>query len=175
VIVINAKSTSKLIRTRIIPISDYYTRLQLEYLSYRIRAAIYQRAFDKKKFTEICKKKREKIEQIALENCLPSIFNNTEQQRKYMGRFFGQTGFPNFCYRDDYQQSVKGYWDLYYYFIKGASVRFTRGTSTDIGHIKDCSVKEKKVRIIVDGRVIERKFEEVSRIFPSDFFVSMFL
>jgi len=143
-----------------------------------VRSFIYQRPFDKKKFTDICEKKRKKIDQIALENCLPSIFNNAEQQRKYLGRFFNKTGPPNFCYRDDYQSTVKGYWDLYYYFIKGASVDFIENTATgnvEIGRIKTCNINEKKLTIITSEDVIvEKNFNEVARIFSSDFFENIF-
>ena len=169
-----SRSQSQLPRTRVIPISDFFTRLQLEFLSYRFRSLIYQRAFDKKKFLDICVQKKCKISQIALENCLPTIFNNQEQQKKYLQKFFGETGLPVFCYRDLYQENVKGYWDCYYYFIVGSSVRLINNNEIEIGRIKNCDIKSKKLIITVDGKEVERNFCEVKRIFPSDFYQNLF-
>jgi len=168
------QSQSKLPRTRVIPISDFFTRLQLEFISYRFRSLIYQREFDRKKFSDICVQKKCKISQIALENCLPTIFNNQEQQKKYLEKFFGKIGIPNFAYRDEYQSEVKGFWDQYYYFIVGSSVRFLENNEIEIGRIKSCDIKEKKLVIEIEKKEIERNFNEVSRIFPSDFYTNLF-
>jgi len=167
---------TKLLRTRIISINDFYTRLQLEYLSYRLRYEIYQRPFDKKKFMDICIKKREKIEQIAFRNCLPSIFNNDNSRNKYISRFFKEKGLPNFCYRDEYQSIVKGYWDAYYYFVTGANVKFTKtDSSCGEGTIESCDVKNQQVYIMISGRVIKKNFNEVTREFPEGFIQNLFL
>jgi len=166
--------SSKLPKTRVIPIGDFYERLQLEYLSYKFRIFIYCRAFDKKKFTDICIKKKEKIDQIALENRLPTIFNHAGQQEKYLKRFFKENGLPNFCYRDDYQIKVKGYWDCYYYFINGGSIRYFENNEMKIGKIKECNIKEKKVIIEINNKIIEENFNNVTRIFPSNFYQDLF-
>jgi hypothetical protein len=165
---------SQLPKTRVIPISDFYTRLQLEWISYKCRALIYHRPFDKKKFMEICDKKKEKILQISLKNCLPSIFNNKEQQKKYTLRFFGQTGIPAFCYRDDYQIAIKGYWDLYYYFTVGASVRCCINGEVEIGNILSNDIKAGTLVAKLDSGHIEITFHNCSRIFPSNFYEDLF-
>lgn len=162
-------------KTRIIPISDFYTRLQLEYLSYKFRSLIYHRPFDKKKFIEICEKKKQKIEQIALENRLPSIFNNEDQKRKYLLRFFGDNSVPAFCYRDDYQSNVKGYWDLFYYFIEGSSVRCETNGKIEIGKIAANNIQEKTLVVQVDKTKISVEYSAATRIFPSTFFEELFL
>jgi hypothetical protein len=164
----------KLPKTRIIPISDFYTRLQLEYLSYKFRSMIYHRPFDKKKFEEICNKKKEKINQIALENSLPSIFNNVEQQKKYLFRFFGKGGIPAFCYRDDYQTSVKGHWDLFYYFIPGASVKLQLHEDIEIGRIVCNDIEVQKLSVEINGKTISAIYQDVTRIFPSNFYQDLF-
>ena len=162
-------------KTREIPIGDFYERLQLEYLSYRFRALIYQRPFDKKKFTDICQKKKEKIDQIALENCLPTIFNHAGQQEKYLKRFFRDSGLPAFCYRDEYQEKVKGFYDVVYYFVVGSSVRFLEGKEVMIGRVQECMIPERKIIIETETGEVERDFNQVTRIFPSDFFEKLFL
>ena len=168
--------TSQLPRTRIIPIGDFYSRLQIEWLCYRFRELIYARPFDKKKFADICIKKREKIDQIALENCLPSIFNNASQQERYLQKFFGKSGLPCFCYRDEYQELVKGFWDIQYYFMTGTSVRFTGDSEIEIeiGKIKECDIRARKVYIQIDNMIWVRSFEQTTRIFPSTFYENFF-
>jgi hypothetical protein len=161
-------------KTRVIPIGDFYTRLQLEYICYKFREFIYQRPFDKKKFADICIKKKEKIDQISLENCLPSIFNNAGQKETYLRRFFKIEGLPAFCYRDDYQARVKGHWDVFYYFIMGSSVRYRDNGDIVIGRIKQCNTITRKIEIETEGYICERTYSEVTRIFPSNFYESFF-
>jgi hypothetical protein len=160
-------------KTRVIPIGDFYTRLQLEYICYKFREHIYQRPFDKKKFADICLKKKEKIDQISLENCLPSIFNNAGQRERYLGKLFKIEGLPAFCYRDDYQLKIKGHWDVFYYFIIGSSVRYRDNGDVVIGRIKQCNVITRKIEIETDEDVCERSYSEVTRIFPSNFYESL--
>jgi hypothetical protein len=167
--------TNILPKTRVIPISDFYTRLQLEFISYRFRSMIYQRPFDRKKFEDICSKKKEKIDQIALENCLPSVFNDKGQRERYLRKFFKIEGIPSFCYRDDYQMKVKGHWDIFYYFIVGSSVRYRDNGDVCIGRIKHCNTALKKIVIEADGCVYERTYDDVTRIFPSNFYTDFFL
>jgi hypothetical protein len=143
-------------------------------MCYRFRQLIYQRPFDKQKFADICLKKKEKIDQIALENCLPSIFKESGQQGRYLEKFFGQAGLPNFCYRDEYQSRVKGYWDIFYYFIEGSSVRLVKDDEVFIGRVKQCKINEKQVFVNVENQVATRSFNEVTRIFPSTFYSDFF-
>jgi hypothetical protein len=135
---------------------------------------IYQRIFDKKKFEDICIKKKEKIDQIALENCLPTIFNHSGQQTKYLKRFFGDGGIPVFSYRDEYQSRIKGHWDLFYYFITGSSVRYRDNGDIVIGKIKQCNTVTRKIEIETDEGICERDCSEVTRLFPSNFYESLF-
>jgi len=139
-----------------------------------MRWFLYEREFDKKKFQDICIKKREKIEMLALKECLPSIFTSAELQRKYISMFFGQGGIPNFCYRDDYQARVKGYWDLYYYFKKGTLVRFEHNHTQLTGIIQYSNVPTRQATILMpDGTKYKKSFNELTRIFPDDFFTQL--
>lgn len=167
--------SNKLPRTRVIPMSDYYTRLQLEYLSYRMRALTYQRGFDKKKFEDICAGKRKKIEQIALENRLPSIFNSSDQQSRYLSKFLNPAGCPNFCYRDDYQRKVKGYWDRFYYFGVGSSVKVIINDTPEIGRIVAADVQASQLTVTVDKHLHDVALNDAVRIFPSDFYARLFV
>jgi hypothetical protein len=168
----------KLIKSRDIPLTDLYELLQLEYISYKFRSIIYKRDFDIKKYEEICEKKKEKIDSISLRNTLPSIFNKEEIKEKYFKKFFNEWGLPNFCYRDDYQRMVKGYWDKIYYFSKDCSVRIKVDNNVLIGQIDSVDIPyyedeikgEEKIFVKISKDIIEVGINDVSRIVSTDFF-----
>ncbi len=164
----------KIGKDRVISISDFYTKLQLEYISYKFRSLIYSRFYDRKKFSDICEKKKLKIIGIAQENNLPSIFNNDDQKVRYSKKFFYEWGLPSFCYRNDYQKKVKGYWDRFYYFVEGSSIKCKVNEVVEIGKIKQCNIEEETLIIQLDNKEVEVNFVDVSRIFPSDFYEQIF-
>ena len=155
-------------KDRTIPITDLFTLLQEEYICYWIRSKIYTREEDKKKFLDICAKKRDKIEQIATKNCATTIFNSKEKRDKYIKNILGEGNFPNFHYRDAYQRKVKGYWDRFYYYSKGAEVVTMKGV---VGVLTYIDAKENSCRIKskTGGSFVEN-MGRVKRIFEENFF-----
>ena len=158
---------------RRISLPDYFTQLQLEYISYKLRSLIYKRDLDISKFCSICKGKKEKIEQIAYRNKLPSIFSSESQKEKYLKRFFGDGGFPDFKYRDEYQEKVKGKWDKLYFFVEGGKV-FHKGEEgffviNSTNYVQNFLTLGK-----CDGGEMIANFDEVKRIFSEDFFKKLF-
>jgi len=110
-------------KSRDIPITEYYTNLQLEWISYKVRELIYDREIDRKRFHDICEMKKEKIEKFAFRNCCNSIFSSDNMKEKYVKKFLGNGyGLPNFQYRDDRQRKVNGHWDKVHYFKSGIKV-----------------------------------------------------
>jgi len=159
---------------RRICLSDFFSNLQMEYISYKVRALIYAREFDVQKFNAICSGKREKIEQIAYRNKLPSIFNSKQQQEKYIEKFFGQSGLPDFKYRDDYQTNVKGKWDNIYFFEKGKSVfLIEEGVFGTIVKL-NCSNNQVEVKIEGEETFKLSAIDNIRRIFSEDFFEKIF-
>jgi len=155
-------------KDRTIPITDLFTLLQEEYICYWIRSKIYTREEDVKKFIEICAKKRDKIEQIATKNCATTIFNSAERRSKYIKNVVGEGMFPNFHYRDAYQRKIKGYWDRFYYYSKGARVETMRGASGTLIYI---DAKENSCRIRPqEGKSFVEDLGRVKRIFEENFF-----
>ena len=112
-------------KSREIPVLDYFSLLQLEYISYAFRHKIYTRPQDKKKFADILRKKKEKNKTFSTRNCLPDIFNGDPAYlKKYMDKFFKtEFGLPNFQNRDPHKEEIYGRYDPYYYFAKGTMVR----------------------------------------------------
>lgn len=159
-------------KDRDIPITDFYTNLQLEYLSYYMRGKVYKRPEDLKKFADICGKKREKIEGLSRKNCLPNIFNNQTYRERYLNLFIGEFGLPQFQYRDDYQRKVKGMWDKKYYFNEGTNVKVNVDGFIDVGVVIDNDHEKCKVtiRMSMDKSEITLLYDNVQRVFSEKFF-----
>lgn len=159
-------------KDRDIPITDFYTNLQLEYLSYYMRSKIYKRPEDIKKFIDICVKKRRKIEGLSRKNCLPNIFNNELYKERYINLFIGEFGLPQFQYRDDYQRKVKGMWDRKYYFYEGTNVKVNIDGVIDVGVVLDNDYEKGtvKIRLSMDKSEIILLYDNVQRVFPEQFF-----
>jgi len=161
-------------KSRDISVGDLFTNLQLEYISYKVRELIYTRPEDKKKFNDICGKKREKIEAIASKNCLPTIFNNSNSQEKYSRSFFKDWGLPNFQYRDEYKKKVYGWWDPIYYFKDKVDIKYNNGKEVFLGSIVRYNAYDEVVSIDIEGKITEVQLHLVSRIFSEDFFNKIF-
>jgi hypothetical protein len=157
-------------KSRDIPLADLYSNLQLEYISYFLRSKTYRRDFSIS-YKEVCRVKKEKIDKISSRNNLPSIFNDEDAKKRYLDKFFNETGIPNFTYKDIEIRDKMSCWDKYYYFQRGSSVRFNDNSVVLIGQITK-NDKDNSIVSIVDENNTEREFHynNISRIFSENFF-----
>jgi len=157
-------------KSREIPLTDFFFNLQLEYLSYKFRALLYERPEDICKFEEICNKKKEKIINIGFRSCHAHIFNDPHKLDILLKKFVPEWGLPNFCYRDDYQKRVKGHWDVLYYFCPGLSVQFFLKAGEDIlsGTIINV-INDQQLLIDSSGSSFTVSIDQVCRILDEDF------
>ena len=79
-------------KSRDISVGDFYSLLQLEYISYKVREFLYERPEDKKKFKDISDKKKDNIESISFRRCIPSLFNNEAMKLRYIDKFINEWG-----------------------------------------------------------------------------------
>jgi hypothetical protein len=161
---------STLGKSRDIEFNDYFSLLQLEYLNYFFRRELYTRECDKKKFSDICLKKREKIMSISLKNNLPSVFSDFRLREFYVEKFLNEWGIPNFLYRDDYQRKVKGRWDRIYYFYPGEAVTVLLPSGEKNGEIVSYLYHSDEVIVKIDGVKTGVSSKIVSRKFSKNFF-----
>lgn len=77
-------------------ISEYFRKLQIEYLQSEFRYKVYFSAKDKKYYQKVMNFKKEKIENISLRNSLKSIFNDEERLNKFRNELFLESGYPKF-------------------------------------------------------------------------------
>lgn len=156
--------------SRNIPLTELYSQLQLEYLSYFLRSKIYCKDFAEN-YKNVCQVKKEKIEKMSSRNFLPSIFNDTVTRERYLEKFLNKTGTPEFTYRDEVIRFKMERWDRNYYFCKGTSVKLTVDSYTILGVVlsndKNLCILTLKDEFGVDHVV---HYNNVSRIFPEDYF-----
>jgi len=162
--------TQKGEKSRDISLSDFFTILQVEWLSYWTRAKIYKKDFADN-YAKICEGKRFKIESIAQRNNLPCIFTNSDYLKKYIDKFMPEYGLPNFQYKDQEIRDKMERWDKYYFFNKGCSVKFKYGGSIYTGVV--AINKRKECMLVVNSPEfveLELHYNNVSKILPDNFF-----
>lgn len=126
-------------KTRNLSLFEYLEALQLEYINAELRKKIYPIIKDKKFYTRTMSYKREKIEDIAGRNKLPTIFNDDRVNFSLYEKIYtSQYGLPNFMYRNTREIDEFRKWDIINYFAKGAEVKVKVDKQTDeIGTIVD--------------------------------------
>lgn len=101
---------------------EFVNILQLEYLSQRLRAIIYETPHFKKMSGDIAEKKKAKIIDLTTKFHFPSIFDSDIALELFFQKdFLKESGKPNFQYVPSSEKSVS-YWDSYYLFQKGRIV-----------------------------------------------------
>jgi len=75
---------------------DFLECLQLEYVTVELRSKIYPSISDKKYYKKVMGYKLEKVEDIALRNDLPTIFNNDEKRREIYEMVYTKFGATTF-------------------------------------------------------------------------------
>ena len=112
-------------KSRDIWINDYFSNLQLEYISYYVRFLTYDRPEHKKMFSDICRMKHDKIVKIAFRNNMSCIFTDIESWDRYVEKWMGDgMGLPNYQYRDRSHKRRHFYWDAFHYFTLKSQVEY---------------------------------------------------
>lgn len=110
-------------KSRIIPLKDYLKNLQLEYLSYSLRATSYERPEFVKMCKDICKKKKEKILSVSKRFGQETIFDSEEKFELFLEKEFNNPyGLPNIQYAPQNSRCVV-FWDKACILKKGTVVR----------------------------------------------------
>lgn len=100
-------------KSRSLTKQEFFSIIQLEWISNKVRENIYERDCDKKRFNDICEMKKEKIDKYADRECVKSIFTSKEIKLKYIHRFL-MDGTVNFEYKDIFDKEKTGKWDKFY-------------------------------------------------------------
>ena len=117
-------SKDKLGKSREISIPEFFSVLQLEYLTYKLREAMYIYEDDVKKFGDIATMKKDKIKNMALRQAMMSIFDSKEKMDKYVcEKFANESGMPNMQYTPANKRPAS-YWDKFYFFQSGVEIYY---------------------------------------------------
>lgn len=158
-------------KSRNIPLTEYYSVLQIEWLSYHIRRKLYRKDFIES-YNRICSGKKDKIDGISKKNCLPSIFTDKVYRDKYISQLIPDFGIPNFQYKDKETEAKMKRWDIFYYFSKGTSVKFLEGDNLMMGTVNknDRNSEVLEIYCFETNSCHYIHYSKVSRIFSEDFF-----
>lgn len=159
-------------KSRNIPLTSYYSNLQLEWLSYYIRSKIYRKDFADN-YSQICAGKKEKILGISNKNLLPSIFSNKQILDKYLEELIPCFGTPNFQYKNKEVETKMKRWDVFYYFCKGTSIKFIdqeENIKTGVITKNDKNSEVLEVECNENKQRYFLHYTKASRIFSEEFF-----
>lgn len=114
---------------------ELFVVLQEEYYLAYLRHRIYPSVKTKVYYEKIKGYKRDKIEDIAVKNGLPSIFSDKDEDLKVRQRVLGTTGFPEIRYRDDTDRDEKEFTDKTNYYLPGSEVRVDSDDGVFVGTV----------------------------------------
>jgi hypothetical protein len=163
----NNDNIDKKPKSRIIPIYEFFEILQLEWICADLRYKIYKRPNDKSYWKKVCDGKKNTIENIAIKNNLPTIFNDEDLYQHLKGSIYKDTSLPNFMYKDNENKINQGHWDIYYYYYRGSDVRFDLFGESKVGNIKLFDTLNPTLVIVtIKGDTVEYSLpiEKVTRI-----------
>ena len=91
-------------KTRDISIYTFFEKLQEEWVVAELRYKIYPKKKDREFWKKVMEGKKEKINNIADRNAIPSIFSNNEIKQVLYQRIYTEGGLPNFIYKNEDQR-----------------------------------------------------------------------
>ena len=135
-------------------------KLQLEYLTQRLRSFIYK---DEKYIhiaAGIAEKKKEKIISLGQKFGIETIFSGIPIQDFVKEYFWNSRGLPNFSYKDEDQKGVQWNYDAWYILFRGTIVICDGRLYTVLKN----NPHEEKVELMGGGCRIEKSYADIQLI-----------
>ena len=156
-------------KTRDISKVNFFETLQREYVCANFRRQIYYKPNDKDYWRKICDFKKEKIESLAYELGIPSIFDNEDILILYIKNFKNEGGRPIFIYKEDGSDEALKETDLLNYYKKDSDVKeFFFSQVNGVGEIgkiiDDSDVLAGNIMVQYPGRKVICKLEHIVRL-----------
>ena len=155
------------LKTRELPLYDFFTKLQEEYVCAELRYKIYPRTRDKDYYkNRVMEGKKKIIDDISFRNGLPSIFNSEAQKQKIYSRVYvTESGFPNFIYKDECERNSLSYNDKIHYYTLETEVKVTIPQSeVKIGKLKSINTQDHICSVQIDDVVEVFALNQIARI-----------
>lgn len=102
---------------------EFIYKLQMEYLTHKLRSMVYRKMKYVKLSTDMAKKKKEKILALGAKFGVKTMFDTSVQQF-VMDHFWNAKGLPNLSYKDDEQRRVQGNYDAWYLLYRGTVIMY---------------------------------------------------
>jgi hypothetical protein len=151
-------------KTRNLSIFEFFEQLQLEYIVLELRKKIYPSLADQEYYERVMIQKREKINDIALKNYLPSIFTDKEIKKHKYNEIYNPFGLPNFMYKDEDHKQKYALLDKKYYYLPESEVRIVIEGELKVGKINSVDFIKDKAIVIVDSENFELDLQHIARI-----------
>lgn len=153
-------------KSRDLPILDYYEILQKEYIVAELRRKIYPSKSDKDYYERVMDGKKEKIDDIAARNGLPSIFTDDDMKKRYYNEVYGDS-YPDFVYKSDREEEQLKPKDRDNYYQEGEDFKivtgeddFKFGTLISIDHDKEVA----KLKVRYEEKMMTAHVDNIQRI-----------
>lgn len=138
---------------------EFLKKLQLEYLTYKLRSQIYTNEKFAGVARDIAEKKRAKILKVSKDFGMGTMFDTGVQE--WVQEFFWNShGLPNLQYKDEEQHRVQGNYDAWYLLQRGMTVLYQGVEMVVVANDPSNSV----VRVARTGMKTWLKYEEISLI-----------
>lgn len=102
---------------------EFIYKLQMEYLTHKLRSLVYRKAKYVKLSEDMATKKKEKIQALGVKFGIPTMFD-TGVAEFVRGHFWNERGLPNFSYKDAEQERVQGNYDAWYLLYRGTIIMY---------------------------------------------------
>lgn len=146
-------------------IIEFLEALQNEYVVAELRSKIYPKQKDKRYWKDrVMQGKKDKIQQIAERNNLPTIFNDQRVKDTVYFNIYDISGFPKFVYKNDEERQELEDKDFNNYYMHNTEFKIDQnGTIAYIKNV-DSDTEIAKLEVKDTGAVVERDLGEIARI-----------
>ena len=136
---------------------EFIYKLQLEYLTHKLRSFVYRKAKYIKLSKDMAEKKKDKIKILGAKFGIPTMFD-TGVQQFVKEHFWNNHGLPNFSYKDSEQERVQGNYDARYLLYRGTVIMYNGELCTVVSNNPSTRTVQ-----VVDGCFI-LSYDEISLI-----------
>lgn len=143
---------------------EFFEALQIEYLVHELRVKIYPKLKDKDFHKRVCEGKKATILDIAQRNRLPTIFDDDQLEQALKARIYRSESYPIFVYRDENHKNNQEYYDLLYYYNKGAEVRFDYFGDVKVGRVKEYRPFSKEITLTFEDRDGDKRVQKEEKL-----------
>lgn len=126
--------------------AEFLRKLQLEYLTQKLRSMVYREGQYTKIAEDIAEKKATKIKALGIKFGIKTMFE-TGVDAWVTDNFWNAYGLPNLQYKDEEQKRVQGNYDAWYLLYRGTVVDYNGKEVTVVSN----NPSNSSVRILSDG------------------------